>query len=91
MQLVIGFGFISELLTKWREFFKPITERSNAEPRQTRITFYNQVKTALKTLVISFNALHEIAPMLPWLLTRLENYIYNNVLKSFRHFSSQST
>ena len=31
-QVAIGFGFTSDWLRKWREFFKPITERSNAKP-----------------------------------------------------------
>ncbi len=43
----IGFGFTSGWLRKWRESFKPINERSNAKPMQTRITFDTQVKTAL--------------------------------------------
>ena len=30
--LEIGFGFNFDWLRKWREFFKPITERSNAKP-----------------------------------------------------------
>ena len=31
--LVIGFGFTSDWSRKWREFFKPITKRSNAKPK----------------------------------------------------------
>ena len=31
--LVICFGFTSDWLRKWREFFKPITERSNGKPK----------------------------------------------------------
>ena len=30
----IGFGFTSYWLRKWREFYQPITERSNAKPKQ---------------------------------------------------------
>ena len=41
------FGFTSDWLRKWREFFKPITERSNAKPKLMQITFDTQVKTAL--------------------------------------------
>ena len=33
-QVVIGFGFASDWLRRWREFFKPITERSKAKPKQ---------------------------------------------------------
>ncbi len=33
------FGFSSDWLRKWREIFKPITERSNAKPKQTQFTF----------------------------------------------------
>ena len=46
-RVAIGFGFTSDWLRKWREFFKPITEPGNAKPKQTRITFDTQVKTAL--------------------------------------------
>ena len=31
--IAIGFGFASDWLSCWREFFKPITERSEAKPR----------------------------------------------------------
>ena len=31
--LAIGFGFTSDWSRKWREYFKPITERSNAKPK----------------------------------------------------------
>ena len=37
--LVIGFGFTSDWLRKWRKFFKPITKHSNANPKETQITF----------------------------------------------------
>ena len=30
----IGFGFTSYWLKKWREFYQPITARSNAKPKQ---------------------------------------------------------
>jgi len=33
-------------MKKWREFFKPIAQRTDAKPMQTRITFDCQVKTA---------------------------------------------
>ena len=32
----IGFGFNSHWLRKWREFYHPITARSNAKPKQKR-------------------------------------------------------
>ena len=37
VQVAIGFGF--HWLKKWREFYWPITERSNAKPTQTQVTF----------------------------------------------------
>ena len=40
----IGFGFTSDWLRKWREFFEPINKRSNTKPQQTQITFDCQVK-----------------------------------------------
>ena len=47
-QVVIGFGFNSEWLRKWREILQPITEPSNATQKQRRITFGTRVKIALK-------------------------------------------
>ena len=38
-QVAIGFGFVSDWLSRWREFFKPIREHSKAQPKQSRITF----------------------------------------------------
>ena len=35
VQVTIGFGFALHWLKKWREFCWPITERSNAKPKQT--------------------------------------------------------
>ena len=32
-RVTIGFGFTSDCLKKWREIFKPITERSNVKPK----------------------------------------------------------
>ena len=40
----IGFGFTSHWLKNWREFFKPITKRSN---RNHVIAFDSHLKTAL--------------------------------------------
>ncbi len=49
-RVTIGFGFCSDnWLRKWREICKPITNHSNAKPKQLRITFDTQVKTALTT------------------------------------------
>ena len=38
-QDMIGFGFTSYWLRKWREFYQPITERSDAKPKQKRNYF----------------------------------------------------
>jgi len=43
-QVKIGFGFASHWLRKWRKLFQPITERSKAKPKQTRITCDTQYK-----------------------------------------------
>ncbi len=48
---MIGFGFTSDWLRKWREIFEPITKRSNAKPKQTQFTFDTQVKTALSEFI----------------------------------------
>ena len=45
-QAAIGFGLVSDWLSRWHEFYKPITERSKAKPKQFRITFDTQLKTA---------------------------------------------
>ena len=45
-QIMFGFGRAFNLLRKWREFFKPITERSKAKPIKCKITFYTQLKSA---------------------------------------------
>ena len=42
-----NFGFTSDWVTKWPEFSKPIAQRSNTKPKQTRITFNSQVNTGL--------------------------------------------
>ena len=44
------FGFASDWLSWWREFFKPITEHSKAKPKQFRITFDTQLKIALSAI-----------------------------------------
>ena len=45
-QLVIAFGFASDWLSRWCAFFKPIAEHSKAKPKQFRIMFDTQLKTA---------------------------------------------
>ena len=40
----IGFGFVFHWLRKWREFWKPITERSKAKAKQTRNSFRHSIK-----------------------------------------------
>ncbi len=45
-RVTIGFSFSFDWTRKWREIFKPITDRRNAKPKQTQITFDTQVKTA---------------------------------------------
>ena len=37
-QGTVGFSFASHWLRKWREFWKPITERSKAKPKQLKQT-----------------------------------------------------
>ncbi len=48
---MIRFGFTSDWLGKWREFFKLITKRRNIKPKQTRITYDTQVKIAPLSLL----------------------------------------
>ena len=49
VQVMIGFSFASDWLTKWHEYSGPITERSKAKPRQSQITFDSQLKIALQS------------------------------------------
>ena len=51
-QVVIGFSFASDWLRKWREFFRPITARSKAKPKQSLITFNTQLNIALSLWII---------------------------------------
>jgi len=46
-RITLCYGFSSDWMTKWREFFKTIAQRSTEKPKQTLITFYIQVKTVL--------------------------------------------
>ena len=41
----VAIGFASDWLRRWRKFFKPITECSEAKPK--RITFDTQLKITL--------------------------------------------
>ena len=45
-----GFGFTSDWLRKWCEFFKPITKCSDVKPMEVQIAFDSQLKPALKTV-----------------------------------------
>ena len=40
----IGFGFIVDWIKNWREFFEPITKRSNSKPMQTRNYFQHSIE-----------------------------------------------
>ena len=51
-QVTIGFGFTCDWLRKWREIFKSITERCNAKPKETQITFDTHVKIALSLQIL---------------------------------------
>ena len=48
-QVAIGFSFACDWLRGWREFYRPITERSEAKPMQSQITFDTRLKIALKS------------------------------------------
>ena len=43
-QVTIGFSFASDWLKKWREFCQPITEPSNANPKQTPNYFRHSIE-----------------------------------------------
>ena len=44
VQITIGFGFASHWSRKWLKFYQPITERSKAKSKQSRIIFGIQLK-----------------------------------------------
>lgn len=46
-----GFGVASHWLRKWLEFSQQITEKSKAKTKQTQITFDNQLKTTLASVI----------------------------------------
>ena len=55
-RVMIGFAFTSDWSRKKLEFFKPITKRSNAKPKQKRITFDTQMKNYLNNeLLLMFD------------------------------------
>ena len=42
--VTIGFSFESDWLRKWREYFGPVTERSEAKPKQSQIYLRHWIK-----------------------------------------------
>ena len=50
----IAFGFTCDWMKKWRENFEPITEWSNAKPRQFTNYFRHSMKTALGQNVLLY-------------------------------------
>ena len=46
-QVVFGFSFTFDWLRLWHEFSGPITQRSEAKPKQYSITFDTHLETAL--------------------------------------------
>ena len=56
-QVMIGFSFASDWLTKWREYSGPITERSKAKPRQSQITFDSQLKLLFSPIYITYRSI----------------------------------
>ena len=58
-QVVIGFSFASDWLRQWREFFwvnHRATERSKAEPMQSRMTFVRSKLVKHRLLVTRWEA-----------------------------------
>jgi len=48
----IGFGFTSDWMTKWREFWKAIADRGIAKQNQVCVTFDIHVKRSMSSLWI---------------------------------------
>ena len=51
----LTFSFASVWLRECREFFRPITERSKAKPKQTRMTFALRLNMSLSFQPITYN------------------------------------
>ena len=66
-QATIGFDFASDWLRKWREFFKPITERSKAKPKQFSDYFRHlKLKLALKVYIHWDDTFIELVTLQRW-------------------------
>ena len=63
--VAIGFGWSSDWLRKWHEFFLPTTELSKANPKKTGTTFDTRLKTALTGYRIQLNDTADINFCLP--------------------------
>ena len=50
-QVVIGVGFACDWLRRWRDFFKPITERSQAKPKQFSDYFRHSIENRSIVLI----------------------------------------
>ena len=56
-QATIGFGFTSDWLKMWRENFEPITEWSNAKPKQFANNFRHSIENRSTSLSDWFKVL----------------------------------
>ena len=56
-QVTVGFGFPSDWLRRWCEFFKPITERSKAKPKQFNNYFQQLIenRSNQERIILSFH------------------------------------
>ena len=50
-QVAVGFGFAFDWSRRWREIFKPITERSKVKPKQSRDYFRHSIENVSKVPV----------------------------------------
>ena len=67
-QVAIGFVFTSDWLSnKWREFFKPIIERSKAKPKQFRDYFRYSIKNRFIPLTVNLVLHRHCMPREFWL------------------------
>ena len=86
-----GFGFATDWLRRWREFFKPITERRKAKPKQFSDDFWWHHKgkkciagCASTVLAIGNTNLPESTCLIPCFLFRTNFVTIDRVNKTLR-------
>ena len=80
-QATIGFGFTSDWLKKWRENFEPITEWSDAQPKQFADYFRHSIENRSKCKDHFYLFRHDAFCAQTRMLMALEQNLNNGVRK----------